>query len=188
LQDKSGNIKLSLPVSGDANNPNFDMGGVISKAMNSALMTASRTYLLLALQPFGAIALAGEFVADQLSAVKLQPITFKAGQDTLSNDMLPYLTKINTLLNERKDIQIKLCGGASEADRPALQKAIKPGFNESDVQQTDINDTQLHTLAMQRQSLIKRQLMQMGTPSKQVIICQPTINRNADTPQVEVGI
>ncbi|WP_127469970.1 DUF748 domain-containing protein [Thiomicrorhabdus aquaedulcis] len=188
LQDKSGNIKLSLPVSGDANNPNFDIGGVISKAMNSALMTASRTYLLLALQPFGAIALAGEFVADQMAAVKLQPITFTPGKDSLSGEMQQYLTKINTLLKERKDIQIKLCGGASEADRPALKNAIKPGFNESDTQPMDIDDAQLEILAIQRQNHIKRQLMQLGTPSKQVIICQPNINPNADTPQVDVGI
>ncbi len=209
LKDKNDNIDLKLPIKGDLNTPDFKLQSVISRAINSSLVKASRTYLLLALQPFGAILLAGEFAADQLSAVKLQAVTFAPGDSNLSLEMLVYMAKIHKVLEERKSIQIKLCGGANELDRDALQQlavkdsvkaaqdkalqsaidfdngnAVAPVKKSSKI---TISDAQLLKLAEERQAVIKRHLIKIGSQSKQIILCQPKITAS-EHPSVDLGI
>jgi hypothetical protein len=200
LKDKKDNIDLKLPIEGNIDNPDFKLQAVISKAINSSLIKASRTYLLLALQPFGAILLAGEFAADQLSAVKLQSVIFAPGDSSLSLDMLVYMAKINKVLDDRKSIQIKLCGGANELDRNALMAALqkKPqktnealinenGSAASAKKPDSISDTKLLVLAAERQAVIKRHLIKIGSQSQQIILCQPSITTSKQ-PTVELGI
>lgn len=200
LKDKNDNIDLKLPIQGNIDSPDFQLQSIISKAINSSLIKASRTYLLLALQPFGAILVAGEFAMDQLSAVKLQSVTFAPGDSSLSLEMLVYLAKINKVLEERKSIQIKLCGGANELDRNALLVAQQKKFantkdtqvNENARAATDqkperISDAQLIALAAERQAVIKRHLIKIGSQSKQIILCQPKITASKQ-PSVELGI
>lgn len=200
LKDKKDNIDLKLPIKGNIDSPDFQLQSVISKAINSSLIKASRTYLLLALQPFGAILLAGEFAADQLSAVKLQSVIFAPGDSSLSLEMLVYMAKINKVLDDRKSIQIKLCGGANELDRNALliaqqkeaPKANGTRINENSAATADkkpdsISDAQLIALAAERQAVIKRHLIKIGSQSKQIIICQPKITAS-NQPTVDLGI
>jgi len=207
LQDKNDNIELSLPIKGDLNSPDFNINDVISLALGKALAGATRTYLLLALQPFGAIALAGEYALDQASAITLQPVAFKSGSQKLTSKMQAYLAKIHTILSERQAIQIKLCGGVSEADRKALKKAAirssiekqaqrngddpdKPSKEASKITVPDIqiSNKQLLTLASERQKAIKRYLIKLGASSKQIVICKPVISKETKTTQVNITI
>ena len=207
LKDKNDNIELSLPVQGDLNNPDFNINDIISTALGSAIAGASRTYLLLALQPFGAIALAGEYALDKASAITLQAIDFQPGFAGLNPSMQSYLKKITKLLGERKAIQIKVCGGATEADRIALkQTAIKTAIEnqankkqekQSDNQQNSakftvpeitISNAQMLKLADERQKAIKRYLIKMGAASNQVVICKPEIIKGSSKAQVKLTI
>ena len=210
LQDKNDNIDLSLPVKGDLTKPDFNINDVIAKALGGAIAGASRTYLLLALQPFGAIALAGEYALNKASAITLQPIDFETGLSTLNPKMQTYLNKITTLLKERKAIEIKVCGGVIEADRMALKQVLltsaiqkqakanqeKQNGNGSSqnhitVPDMTITDKQMLELASERQKVIKRYLMSQGIPSKQVILCKPEIlknEKNANKAQIQLTI
>lgn len=191
LQDKSGNIKLDLPINGDLENPNFSISSIVSKALNGALGKATRTYLLLALQPFGAIALVGELALDQVSAVRLQPVTFLETRASLSEEMQQYLQKVATLLKSRSNVQIKLCGGASESDRAALIEMTRANQAERQKQQDSeiiIRDERLLALAKLRQSVIKRYLIKQGVSTNQLVLCQPKIDKEKATPKVDLGI
>jgi len=206
LQDKNDNIELSLPVKGDLNSPNFNIQDVITIALGKALAGATRSYLLLALQPFGAIALVGEYALDKASAITLQAVDFDYGKDTLSPEMQTYLGKIKVLLSERKAIQIKLCGGVNEADRRALkQAAIKSAIQKQAKQNADsskttkddkkivvpditIGNSQLLALAAERQKVIKRYLLKLGAASKQIVICKPQISKETKAGQVKLTI
>ncbi|MDX1351411.1 MAG: DUF748 domain-containing protein [Thiomicrorhabdus sp.] len=203
LQDKNDNIELSLPIKGDLNKPDFNINDIISTALGGAIAGASRTYLLLALQPFGAIALASEFALDKASAISLQAIDFRAGSANLSQDMQRYLAKIHKLLKERKAIQIKVCGGATEPDRLALQQqAIKAQIskqaqemnnkqapqNKIKVPEITIDNTQMLELASERQKAIKRFLIKLGVSSEQVVLCKPEIIKGNSSAQVKLTI
>lgn len=209
LQDKNDNIDLSLPIKGDINSPDFDINDVISIALGKAMAGATRTYLLMALQPFGAIAMATEYAINQSSAINLQPVSFKPGSSHLQADMQAYLQKIHKMTAERSGIQIKLCGGVSEADRFALkQQAIKQAIekqaannkatssenkttvtnNQIMVPDINISNEQLMQFAKQRQNAIKRYLVKRGSASKQLILCKPKISKDTQNSQVELNI
>lgn len=199
LQDKQGNIQLKLPIKGDLSNPQFNPSNVINTALSGALGKATRTYLLLALQPFGAIALAGEFALDKLSTIRFEPIEFSAGQSAISPKMQEYLGKVAKLLSDKSKIQIQLCGGASEQDRSFLvaetqktqskEQNLRSASNPSGAKQpVEIADKRLLELAQNRQTQIKRVLLDQGAKSQQVILCSPAIAPSDTPPKVEMGI
>ena len=195
LKDKNDNIELKLPIKGDLNNPNFDINNIIATAVNGALGKATRTYLLLALQPFGAIALAGEFALDQVSAVQLQAIEFAHGKDFIEGKMPEYLNKVATLLKSKPGVQIKLCGGANQSDKLALEEIEKlkkaqqkpTQTSETIDSVTDINKALLE-LAGKRQANIKRYLIAQGVNSNQIVICQPKVSAEQGVAKVQMGI
>jgi len=197
LQDKNDNIDLSIPVKGDISSPDFDIGGVINIALGKAMAGATRTYLLLALQPFGALALAGEMAIDKAGAISLESVVFAEGSEQITPKMQQYLAKISKLLKERKGIQIKLCDGSSEAERLALkQQQIKQsiekqnaeGVSKIKVPDINITDEELLALAIERQKVIKRALIKLGVDSKQVILCKPQILKGNKKPGVSLKI
>lgn len=196
LKDKKDNIELKLPIKGDLQDPNFKGADIIATALNGALGKATRAYLLVALQPFGAFALAGEFALDQLSAVRLQPIEFQAGQTELNPEMLRYLTKVSELLKNRSGVQIKLCGGANQQDRNLLIEKQNLAKSKQDSKQNNTSAKQATTsieqalikLAKTRQSNIKRALINIGVNTNQIVICKPEISQDSKAPKVEMGI
>lgn len=200
LKDKQNNIQLSLPVSGKLSDLQVSADQVISQALNKAIMKASQSYLLYTLQPFGAIALVTELFESQLNAIQLQPITFTAGESTLTDDMQPYLQKLKQLLSERPKLTLKLCGGTSELDRIVLlskaqqallaqtKQATNQKNNANNVTNITIDNATLLTLAQQRQTVIKRQLVALGSNAGQILLCQPSIDSTTETPAVSLGI
>lgn len=201
LKDKRDNIRLKLPIKGDLNNPKFNLTDIVGTALNGALGKATRTYLLVALQPFGALAMAGEFAFDQMNAVKLESIVFKPGNPRLGAKMQNYLNKLSKLLVEKSKLQIKLCTGASEQDRTYLQqikaqtepktsefKSSKPEQNATPPQKLNVTDNEVLKLAQQRQNAIKSYLIKQGVKGSQIILCQPKIVADQVAPMIEMGI
>ncbi|WP_319558180.1 DUF748 domain-containing protein [Thiomicrorhabdus sp.] len=196
LEDKNKQIDLNLPVKGDLSNPDFQIGDVISKAINNTLLKATKTYLLLALQPFGAIALVGGMALDQLSAIELQSVDFAPGSSELSPDMQQYLQKIHQLLQQRSKVQIKLCGGANARDRDALEELKKQALKQQNdakskeqiLEALKVANRELTNLAVQRQTSIKRYLIGLGTTGTQLILCQPEFDKGSKTPRIRLEI
>ena len=206
LKDKQDNIHLKLPIKGDLTNPKFNLTDIIGTAMNGALGKATRAYLLVALQPFGALAMAGEFAFDQMSAVKLESIVFKPGNPKLSAKMQNYLNKLSKLLAEKSKLQIKLCTGASEQDRiylqqikantqskssepkPSKSKPSKPEQNTTPAHTLTVTDEEILKLAKQRQTAIKQYLIKQGVKGRQIILCQPKIVAEKVAPKIDMGI
>lgn len=201
LQDKNNNIKLDVPIKGDLDNPNFNINDIINTALGKAMAGATRTYLLLALQPFGAIALAGEMAIDKAGALSLEGIRFTLGSNQLTPSMNDYLAKLAKLLKEKKGIQIKLCDGVLESERDVMrQLAIQQQIADSKAQNKpelatkealeaiQISDQQMLELAAERQKQIKRELINLGVKSSQVVICKASILNKDKKTQVNLKI
>lgn len=198
LRDKQDNIKLKLPIKGDITNPDFRLDDVINKALAGAMQKATKTYLLLALQPFGAIALAGDYLTQQAGAIQLQSVEFAAGKMDLNSKMQQYLGKVAAMLQERKGVQIKVCGEANQVDRLALlgvqsqsvsKEESKTSQKDGKAQQPTVADEQLLQLADARAVEIKRFLLDQGVKTDQVIMCQPRLSQEErSAPKVALGI
>jgi len=193
LRDKKNDIKLEIPVSGNINKPDFDIGGIINKAIGTALKKTTMTYLTLALQPYGALIALANMADAASNAVTLNPVYFSAASTVLTQDANAYATKIAGLMKERPQLRIKLCGKAVDSDRQKIiadktlawrnkidadkklnkkqkAEAIQPTFTAS--------DEELIALANLRANGFKLMLVKQHSidPSR-LFLCQPAIDK-----------
>lgn len=180
LKDDNGNIKLELPISGNLNDPSFNLSDAINTALAKTMKLATMSYLKLLLQPYSTLFILAS-LADGAAAIKLQPLTYPPTVAVLDTQQQPYLDKIADLFKQRPKLQLRLCGFATAADRPATPKNKKPP-EESEV------TSQLEALARQRAEGVKDLLVtRYGIAPGQLFLCQPQIDTDAAAkPRVEL--
>jgi hypothetical protein len=115
LEDKNGVINISIPVSGDLENPDFDLSDAIGQAISGALTAAITA-------PFSLLFAPVEAVADAASGPKqsFRPVTFKPELAEPDSDGMTILEELSKLLRERPEINLKTCGRATSADLEAF--------------------------------------------------------------------
>jgi Domain of Unknown Function (DUF748) len=170
LRDGDDNIELSVPIKGQLDDPNISVSSVLNKALGKAVKSGATSYLTLALQPYGAVLMAANMVGDQLSSIQLDPIEYVAGKADLTGGHQDYLMKISALLLERPKMQLTACASANNFDREALQ-LLSP--------EVAVSDELLISLATQRGSVVKRELLAKGVAAERVFLCQPTLQQDA---------
>jgi outer membrane protein OmpA-like peptidoglycan-associated protein len=120
LRDRHNTIRLELPVSGDINSPDFDISNAVNTAVSKALKKGAMTYLTLALQPYGALISVAKIAGEAAARVRLGPVVFDAGTESLRPDSGDYLEKVAGIMQDRPELNIRICGVVNEQDRVAL--------------------------------------------------------------------
>ena len=121
LRDKNDAIELKIPIEGDANNPDFDVSDAITKAVAKGVSAGATSYLVYALQPYGAMVAVAKVAGEQAAKIRLDPVEFEPGQATLDDNDHEYLGKIAKVLKERPKIAVKVCGVAVQQDVAKIQ-------------------------------------------------------------------
>ena len=193
LRDKHNTIVLELPVSGDMENPDFDMSDVINTAVGKAIKQGSLTYLTMALQPYGSLITIARLAGEQATKVRLHPVTFEPGSAANMEDSYDYLEKVAGILKDRPEVNIKICGLAVEEDRPAL--SLKAAGKDKDANRKNkkndpAGDQQLLELARQRAAVVKDYLVaEHAVTASRLVACQPHIDEDDDAaPRVDLLI
>jgi len=110
LTDSNGVIDMKVPVSGNIDDPEFSLGGVISKAFINILTKAVTA-------PFSL--LAGLVDSDE----DLQRLTFATGSTELDEANRAKLDQLNEALSQRPGLSLVISGSLNlSADRKRLQK------------------------------------------------------------------
>jgi len=186
LRDKHDTIVLDLPVSGDIDSPDFDISDVVNTAVSKAMKKASMTYLTVALQPYGALISIAKLVGEAASKVQLAPVSFSPGNAVQQVGSHDYLDKVAGILNNRPELDIKVCGVVNEIDRATLaaqsvaavvdRPADKQG-GQLPVEPVRIGDEQLLDLASQRAAAVTDYLVSKHSISaSRLVACQPSID------------
>jgi len=195
LRDSNNTIALTIPLSGDINAPDFN----INDAINQALMTAARngamTYFIYALQPYGTMLAVAKLAGEQITKVRLDPVTFGPGASELDDTARDYLQKVARILRERPKVAIKVCGIAVDSDAAALTPAPEKAQNaeEKPPAREPLDEEalrkQLEQLAQQR-AIAVREFIRAGDVSQQLVSCLPEVESGkADAvPRVELLI
>ena len=114
LTDAQGRINLAIPVSGDLRDPQFDLGGLIAKALRNTLAKVVSAPFRWLASVFGGEA--GESNAGNVS--------FTAGSATLTPPQQEKLAGIARALAERPQLRVSIRGGYDpQADAQALKRA-----------------------------------------------------------------
>ncbi len=175
LRERDNKIHLDVPVTGNLDNPEFDLKEVIFKAGSHAITKAVLHYYT----PFGLVFVA-ESLFDLATKLTFDPVLFKAGNDDLLNNSLLQLDMLAKLMLERPGIHITLCGVATEEDRLILfpgkndkvhsddSKSVEQ--SEGDLSETDLN--KLLQLAESRSSKVKNYLVDInGELASRLVVC-----------------
>ncbi|MCW8963329.1 MAG: DUF748 domain-containing protein [Gammaproteobacteria bacterium] len=199
LRDKNNNIKLNLPIAGDVDNFKVDPSDIINQALSKAMKQAAKTYLSTALFPYGTLLTVVEVVGEKAMQINLDPISYEPGLIDLDSEDKKYLAKVASILKERPEIHVKLCGVSTAQDRQSLAEQAaklaedKATQKEKDRQEQEISipDEHLIALATRRAEMIEAHLVDThGTKSNRLISCRARIEiKDSETkPRTELSL
>ncbi len=189
LRDNDDNIELKVPVKGRLDQPDIDISQVINRALATALKSGATSYLKYALQPYGAVLMAADFIGEQIDAVRLEPLSFDAGDETVPENA-EYIDKLYGLLQDRPSLHLTLCGRSNDSDQQALLALQQPDVasdveiienpEDSAVMESDkkeaaaqqISKADLIQLADQRAKNLKRVFIEKGIKSNRLLLCK----------------
>ncbi|PCH84110.1 MAG: hypothetical protein COB89_05145, partial [Piscirickettsiaceae bacterium] len=194
LRDDNDDISLSIPIKGNLASPDLNISDVINTAIGNALQGTVKNYLKYALQPYGLIFMAAEQAYGAATAIRLEAVTFPAGEATLPSNAATYLEKIGGMMNKRPSLRIKVCGLSTSADtvvsNPGNQtksESVKP----IGTTPTTITKEQRLELAKSRALAVKSHLISnYSIDAKRLFSCAPSIDDTdkGSAPRVELSI
>ncbi|WP_377314216.1 DUF748 domain-containing protein [Phaeospirillum tilakii] len=118
LRDGEGRIKLSIPVKGRLDSPDFDFSDAVNQAIGGALSSAVMTTLKVAFPLTALISLIGE--DSDGGRLTVAPLTFAPGDASLGDEQRALLDRAATLLQGRAGLHLTLCGKATLAEGPVV--------------------------------------------------------------------
>jgi len=189
LRDKSDDIKLTIRVSGDVSEPDFEVSDAINAAVTYSLKKAISGYLSYAFYPYGLAYLAAEKTYDMAkkSQVGLEVVEFKPGDNALSDQSKEDVANIAKLMKRRPWVKIQICGYATDSDHLKMIELEKDKKRHSD---DSLLDASLLGLAKRRASVVKSYLISVyKINAKRLTTCSPTLTDGKEqTPRVELLI
>jgi len=129
LQDKNDNIDLKLPISGNIEDPEFQLRNVVYKAVGKAMTSGVVGYfaplglnlIFNVVLPPGTITLAGA-LAGSATKLRFDPVHFSPLEFQLNAEQGKYLDRVAQLIQDRPGVELVLCGIASPEDLAALRR------------------------------------------------------------------
>jgi len=117
LRDDAGNIELAVPLSGNINDPQFDLSSVISKAIGSAIRSAAATTLKVIFPP----ALLISAVSGAANAAPgIKPLEFAPASIEIAPAQEQEIALLAELMQKRPTLRMNLCGSGTRKDWEAL--------------------------------------------------------------------
>ncbi len=213
LKDSKNKIRLDVPITGDIADPKFSFTDAFNQALVKGMTKAAVSYLKYIFQPYGTMMTVVELgivAGKKITAVRLDPVFFDSGSETIPDTALPYLERVAELMKTRPQLHIRLCGLAAGSDYEALlgtgfetlqkePEQAAPGEKETsgikaekpvELDTQPLSDEKLQELVRQRALAIKEYLVQQhGIAPDRLLVCNPELDRDKDgKPRVELLI
>jgi outer membrane protein OmpA-like peptidoglycan-associated protein len=117
-----------------------------------------------------------ELAVKAVPGIRLKPVAFEPGTSELNEDAAAYLQQVATIMKDRPDLKVAVCGLATEKDRSFLsQQDENQGADASTI------DTRLLELARKRAEIIEDHLVsQHAIKNSRIFICKPELDLDAE--------
>jgi hypothetical protein len=196
LRDNQNNVKIKIPINGNINDPQFSITDAINQVLAKTLQKSALSYLKFVLGPYGIGISVAQLAYEQALKIRLNPVQFAPGSDALDEAAIDYLQRVADIMKEYAEVQVVVCGIATESDRAALDASptaaggnqlvgqMKNNRDEDSAQKESatpaVTDVTLLELAKNRTQRIKDQLVNRHEiAAKRIIDCNPSIDSNA---------
>jgi hypothetical protein len=115
IKDGSGNIVVTVPVSGSLKDPKFDLSETIWSAVKNVLVNVLASPFRLIGRMFSS--------EEKLEEPKVNPVTFPAGSAVLAPSMEEHLLRVADFMRQTPFVQLTLLPVVGPADADALKAA-----------------------------------------------------------------
>ncbi len=122
LRDDNNNIKLTMPLTGNINDPDVGLDDLINQLSLLALKEAATYYLKQSLQPYGALITLSSYAGKYLMAIRLDDLKYEPLITEVSETQALYLEKVAAMMKEKEELELQVCGFASEGESKTLDK------------------------------------------------------------------
>jgi outer membrane protein OmpA-like peptidoglycan-associated protein len=164
LQDKDGILRITVPIEGDLDNPEFKIAQALTPVITKAVTLAAASNI----QPLGTVLLVKDLLDKTLLKVSFEPAFFEAGTAALSKGQAENMRELAIKLIKTPNLQVRLCGVVTPVDKAEPEEAFKK-------------------LGEARADAVKKLLLAERLPSDQVIPCPP-YRDDAETAKPRVDI
>ena len=180
LKDGDGNIEMEIPLSGNVNDPDFGLNGFIALIAQKAALSASESYLINTFVPYANVVSLTKMVGSYALKVRIDDLEYQTGQTEIKDIQEAFIGALVSLLNEKPDLQIKICAMAHSTDIVSHTPDLK---NEKDI-------LALKTIANTRGQVFKDYLIEHAQiASARLLLCQAKIDADMDNkPRIEFEI
>ncbi|WP_430462239.1 DUF748 domain-containing protein [Thalassolituus sp. LLYu03] len=120
LRDDNGNVRLSVPLSGDLSRPDFGLNDLSRQLSKLALQQGALYYLKQSLQPYTTMITVASYAGDYLFAIRLDALSFAAGSHELADDQTERLNKVAGLMSKKTDLELRVCPFVSHDEAGTL--------------------------------------------------------------------
>ncbi len=184
LSNSKNEIKITVPNSGNLNDPNFQFGINYKKAFNSAFKRG----LILALkytQPVGQAFTLLSSARRLITSFRMKPVRFRGGSKYLSFGSRWGLKKVAKIMRKKKKVTVKLCSVYTNADIEFFQVESSQSRRS---RRWAIRKAR--RLSVQRATQVKKYMVKkLKISSGRLFLCRPTYDkRDNKRPRVKISI
>ena len=166
LQDKDGILRITVPIEGDLDNPEFKIAQALTPVITKAVTLAAASNI----QPLGTVLLVKDLLDKTLLKVSFEPAFFEAGTAALSKGQVENMRELAKKLIKTPNLQVRLCGVVTPVDKAELEEAVIK-------------------LGEARADAVKKLLLAERLPSDQIIPCPPyRDDAEAAKPRVDITL
>ena len=168
LKDSQGNVDLSLPLSGNTNDPSFGLSGFMTLLVKQATMMAAKDYLMTTFVPYANVVSVAMTAGKMLLKVRFNDLPYTPTHSDITEDQQTFIKQFALLLKDKPDTQVTLCAVSTPEDAGlTLGKKI-----------TDKNIIEdLHQLSLKRVENFKHHIVdEYKISSSRLLLCTPQID------------
>ena len=120
LRDDNGNVRLTIPLSGDLSNPDVGLNDLTTQLSKLALQKGAVFYLKQSLQPYTTMITVASYAGDYLFAIRLDALSFEKGISDLTDAQKPRVENVAKLMAKKPDLELRVCPFVSKTEATEL--------------------------------------------------------------------
>ena len=168
LKDSQGNVDLSLPLSGNTNDPSFGLSGFMTLLVKQATMMAAKDYLMTTFVPYANVVSVAMSAGKMLLKVRLNDLPFAPTHSDVAEDQQAFIKEFALLLKDKPDTQVTLCAVSTPED-------VGLSLGKKITDKKVIED--LHQLSLLRVENFKHHIVdEYKIASSRLLLCTPQID------------
>lgn len=109
LRDDNGNVRLTVPLSGDLSNPDVGLSDLTNQLSKLALQQGALYYLKQTLQPYATMLTVATYAGEYLFSIRLDALNYQPGVAELSDEQKPRVEKVAQLMIKKTDLELRVC-------------------------------------------------------------------------------